>query len=121
MFTHGGGGAVRQIYPKFDTFGRIRIGNFVYIGNNSLIMPGVTIGNNVLIGAGSVVTKSIPDNVVVGGNPAHFICTIEDYLKKNLKYNTNTKGLSYSDKKIFLSKLDEHVFKTAPSLKIVYK
>ena len=77
FFTHGGAGAVRKWYPKFDTFGKITIGDYVYIGCNSIVLPGVTVGNNVLIAAGSVVTKSIPDNVVVGGNPAKIICSIE--------------------------------------------
>jgi len=47
----------------------INIGNDVWIGGNVCVMPGVTIGNNVVIGAGSVVTKNIPDNVVAVGNP----------------------------------------------------
>ena len=48
-------------------------------------MPGVTVGDNVLIAAGSIVTKSIPSNVVVAGNPARFICSIEDYIERNKK------------------------------------
>lgn len=76
FFTHGGGGAVRKTHPTFDVFGKITIGDYVYIGSNSLIMPGVTVGNNVIIAAGSVVTKSIPDNVVVGGNPVKIICVV---------------------------------------------
>lgn len=55
-------------YPRFDTFGKVKIGDYVYIGTNSLIMPGVTIGDGSLIAAGSVVTKSVPPGVVVGGN-----------------------------------------------------
>ena len=47
MFTHGGGGAVRYQFPYFDTFGKVIIGDYVYIGNNSLIMPGVKIGSHV--------------------------------------------------------------------------
>lgn len=48
----------------------VRIGNRVWIGSNSTILPGVTIGNNAIIGAGSVVTRDIPDNAVAVGNPA---------------------------------------------------
>lgn len=40
------------------------------------------LGNNVLVAAGSIVTKSVPDNVVVGGNPARIICSLEGYLFK---------------------------------------
>ena len=48
----------------------VTIGDSVWIGGNATILPGVTIGNNVVIGAGSVVTRNIPSGVVVGGNPA---------------------------------------------------
>jgi len=44
-----------------------------WIGANSILLPGVTIGRNSVVGAGSVVTKSVPDFSVVGGNPAKFI------------------------------------------------
>lgn len=110
IFTHGGGGAIRNEIPQFDCFGKVTIGNFVYIGNNSLIMPGVIIEDNVLVAAGSVVCKSVPSNVVIGGNPAKIICTIEEYKKKNLKYNTNTKGMSFSEKRRYLSSATEENF-----------
>jgi len=45
-------------------------------------MPGVAIGNHVIIGAGSVVTKDIPSNSVAIGNPARVICSLEEYLEK---------------------------------------
>ncbi len=48
----------------------IQIGDNVWVGGNCIILPGVTIGNNAIIGAGSVVTKDVPDNAVVAGNPA---------------------------------------------------
>lgn len=49
------------------------IGNDVWIGMRSIIMPGVKIGNGAVIGAGAVVTKDVPDYAVVGGVPAHII------------------------------------------------
>ena len=54
-------------------FGKIKIGNNVFIGCKSIILPNVTIGNNSIIGAGSVVTKNIPDNEIWAGNPAKYI------------------------------------------------
>lgn len=106
----GGAKVARIIDPSFDCFGKVKIGNNVYIGTNSLIMPGVTIGDNVLVAAGSVVTHSIPNNVVIGGNPAHVICSFEEYYDKNKQYNTATKGLSFKDKKQVLLSLEENKF-----------
>ena len=51
----------------------ITIGNSVFIGSNAIIMPGVIIEDEVIIAAGSVVTKSVPRGKLVGGNPAKFI------------------------------------------------
>ena len=56
----------------------VRIGNDVWIGGNVTILPGVTIGNNVVVAAGAVVTKDIPDNALVGGVPAKLIRNIEN-------------------------------------------
>lgn len=55
----------------------INIGNNVWIGGSAIILPGVTIGDNVTVGAGSVVVKDVPSGVVVAGNPARIIKTIE--------------------------------------------
>ena len=51
----------------------VTIGNNVWLGGRSIITPGVTIGDNVVVAAGAVVVKDVPDNVVVGGNPAKII------------------------------------------------
>lgn len=55
----------------------VTIGNNVWIGGKAVINPGITIGGNVVIASGAVVTKNIPDNVVVGGNPAKIIKRID--------------------------------------------
>ena len=51
----------------------VTIGNNVWIGGRAVINPGVTIGDNVVVASGAVVTKDVPNNVVVGGNPARII------------------------------------------------
>jgi len=53
----------------------VRIGKNCFIGANAIILPGVTIGDEVIVGAGSVVTKNVPSNTVVAGNPAKTIRT----------------------------------------------
>lgn len=56
----------------------ITIGNNVWIGGNTVILPGVTIGDNAVVGAGSVVTKSIPNNMIAAGNPCRIIREITE-------------------------------------------
>ncbi len=108
--THGGGNVVRNKVPDFDVFGKILVKDWAYIGAGSHIMPGVTIGTHSLVAAGSVVTKSVPDYMVVGGNPARIICSVDDYLKKNLPYNLNCRKLNYNQKKDFLMNLSDDKF-----------
>lgn len=68
------------------------IGDNVFIGMNSIILPGVHIGNNVIIGAGTVVTKDIPSDVVVGGNPCKILTSLDSYNnKKKLNNLENAK------------------------------
>lgn len=117
VFTHGGGRVLRDSIPDFDTFGKVKIGNRVYIGTCSLIMPGVTIEDNVLIAAGSVVTKSIPANSVVGGNPAKLLCTVDEYKERNIKFNFHTKGLSYEEKRKILLAAEDVNFITKDFLR----
>lgn len=57
----------------------VRIGRNCWIGAGALIMPGITIGDNVVVGAGSVVTKDLPSNVVAVGNPCRILREIGDY------------------------------------------
>lgn len=56
----------------------ITIGDNVWLGGSAVLTPGVTLGNNVVVAAGAVVTKSFPDNVVIGGNPAKIIKLVEE-------------------------------------------
>lgn len=58
----------------------VRIGDDVWIGGNVTIVPGVTIGQNVVVAAGAVVTKDVPDNVLVGGVPAKILKHLENDL-----------------------------------------
>lgn len=78
----------------------VTIGNDVFVGAESIILPGVHIGNRVIIGAGSIVTKDVPGNSVAVGNPAKVICSVDAYLEKEKakmnKENTFV-GLDYNN------------------------
>lgn len=110
FFTHGGGWVFRQKYPSMDTFGKIVVGNNVYLGNSCMILPGVTIGDNVIVGSGAIVTKSIPKNSIVAGNPAKIIGSINDLEKKMVEKNLDCKGMSAQEKRKFLLSLPEDKF-----------
>lgn len=69
--------------------GIVRIGNNVFIGADTIVLCNTRIGDNVIIGAGSVVTGDVPSNSVYAGNPAHFICTFEEYSQKHHKNQQN--------------------------------
>ena len=105
-----GGQSVRQQHPDFDIFGKVVIEDWAYIGAFSQIMPGVTIGEGALVAAGSVVTKSVAPHTVVGGNPAKFICTTEEYYERNKQFDLKTKGLNYQNKKKLLLSLSDDKF-----------
>ena len=66
----------------FTKIGRVTIGDNVFIGAESVVLPGVTIGSNVIIGANSTVTHDIPENSVAAGSPARVVCTVKEYLAK---------------------------------------
>jgi acetyltransferase-like isoleucine patch superfamily enzyme len=68
--------------PSLQKFGPIQILDNCFIGYNTILMGNVTIGPNSIVGAGSIVTRDIPPNVVAAGNPARIICTTEEYKKK---------------------------------------
>ena len=67
--------------------GTIEIFDHVMIGANSMILPNIKIGPNVIVAAGSVVTKDIPEGVVVAGVPAKIIGSFDDFAKKRI-FNT---------------------------------
>lgn len=83
FITHDGGTLIcRKDIPDLEITKPIVVGSDVYIGVRCIIMPGVHIGNRVIIGAGSIVTKDIPDNSVAVGVPARVVKSVDEYIKK---------------------------------------
>lgn len=83
LVTHDGAAWIfTDAEPSLQKFGRITIGDNCFIGLRAIIMPGVTIGPNSIVGAGSLVTKNVPPNTVVAGSPARPICDVETYRRR---------------------------------------
>jgi len=100
----GGVWCFREQNPDIDIIKPIRIGNNVYIGFGAVILPGVTIGDNVVIGACALVSKDIPSNSVAVGVPARVIKTIDQYIEKATSIGDNTKNLTRRLKKEYYKK-----------------
>ena len=97
--THDGATLLfRHIEPTLELTKPIKVGDNVYIGTRTMIMGGVTIGNNVIIGAGSIVTHDIPDNSVAVGVPARVIKTADEYFEKAKKESLGLGHLKYKEK-----------------------
>jgi len=103
ILTHDGATwLIRDKKGRRYLYKRVKIGNDVFIGVNSIIMPGVVIDDNVIIAAGAVVTKSIPTGSIVGGNPARLIGKYDQYKKNTIINNVSEKdikwGLNYKER-----------------------
>ncbi len=105
LFTHDGAGFTLAYGPDatqnayFDIWGPIRIGNNVYIGTNAMILPNVTVCDNVIIGAGAVVTKSIDEDGVWVGVPARRIKSFKAYKEDVKDKVVDNSGLNYCQRK----------------------
>ena len=106
--NHDGGTRVIRNLPGQNKetviYGKIVIGKNCFIGCRVTILPGVTIGDNVIIGAGSVVTRDIPSNVVACGVPCKPLCTIEAYINKHQKDFDYMVSMPKDEKKKYLIK-----------------
>lgn len=77
---------IRKVYNDFlPSSGKVTIGNNVYFGRNVTVLKGCDIGDNCIIGFGSVVMGKIPANSVAAGCPAKVICTLEEYYERRKK------------------------------------
>lgn len=120
FFTHGGVWTLRKKYNMndLDYFGKIKVGNYTYIGDSAIILPGIIIGENCIIGAGSVLTKSVSDNSVVAGNPAIYITNTDDFVNKIEKVSLSCKNMSGNNKMKFLQNQSSNRFIKKQNIRI---
>jgi len=109
FITHDGSTWVFRRQPRYEKvrkFGRIVIHDNCFIGYGALILPGVTIGPNSIVAAHALVTKDVPPDTVVGGNPARPLTTVTEFAEKCLANNADfDEALYHSDKKAELLRL----------------
>lgn len=109
--THDGGTFVlREKQPNVSIYGKIIVGNNVFIGARSIIMPNVIIGDNCIVAAGSVVTRNVESGTIVGGVPARKIGTIDDYANKHTNELLPIADHSYNIKKREIENFFNEVF-----------
>lgn len=84
LFTHDASFYVfkNKFHEIIPRSGKVKIGNNVYFGRNCSVLAGVTIGDDCIIGYGSLVTRDIPSGSVAVGVPAKVICSLDDYYEK---------------------------------------
>ena len=116
LITHDGGYWIfRNAYAglgiefsNIDYLDGIKIGNNVHVGTNAIIMPGVCIGDNCVVACGAVVTKDVKPNSIVGGVPAHYIESLDDYVNKARKKGVPTKNMTPEEKKKYILEKISH-------------
>lgn len=91
--------------------GRVKIHDNTFIGMDAIIMPGVEIGPNAIIGANSVVTKTVPPNSVVAGAPARLIETLDAYIRKYQSDNVDNTIITIDSPHGLMSSTDVAAFR----------
>ena len=104
FITHDGSTRLfRAQYPdvlnkKFgNVYAPIIVHDNCFIGVNTIVMPGVTIGPDSIVGAGSIVTRDVPPRTIAVGNPAKVIKTLDDYIARHLENHLIVKASNYEE------------------------
>ena len=104
--------SIQKVIPEAsDLFGKITIGNNCFIGARAIILYGVSLPDNTIVAAGSVVTKSVcEEGCILAGNPARVVSTCERFAQKNVSFAVNIHGLTEDEKRKLLDN-DERLVK----------
>ena len=95
-----------------DLFGPITIGNNCFIGNRAMLIYGVTLADNIIVAAGSVVTKSFSTpGVIIGGNPAKIIGTCAEFAERNKDKAFNLDVIPKEELRAIVEKSDKLIHK----------
>jgi acetyltransferase-like isoleucine patch superfamily enzyme len=98
--THDGGvWVLRAEYPDLEVVGRVTVGDNVFVGLGATLLPGTRVGRDVVIGAGSVVSGTIPPGTVAVGVPARPVRTLADYRERVLGRATHLRGRPEPEKR----------------------
>ena len=108
FITHDGATWIFRKNGRFNgtKYGPIVVKDNCMIGIKSIILPNIEIGPNSIVGAGSIVTKTVPPNSIYAGNPAEYVCGIDEYLENC--YKKNTGSIPSNNKKEILLKMFEN-------------
>jgi acetyltransferase-like isoleucine patch superfamily enzyme len=100
FITHDGSLQIfRAKEPLIELFDKVTIGDNVFVGVNSVLLPGTTIQNNVIVGAGSIVKGILEENSVYAGVPAKYICSLDEFLTRNRSRFSYFRDLNAEDKR----------------------
>ena len=81
----------------YSKVGKVSVGDNVFIGFGSIVMPNVRIGDGCVVGANSVVTRSLPNGVVAAGSPAKVLMTVEEFEERTKKVTKSGGGVYWSE------------------------
>ena len=119
FITHDGGSWVfrhDEPFKNVSRFGKIFVDEYTFVGARAIIMPGVCIGKHCVIGAGAVVTKSVPDYSVVAGVPAKVVSSTFAYAQ-NMKNKMPDKW----DEAMFRSNTKQYLLENLPEASMAQK
>jgi len=114
FLTHDGGHWVAEKeFPTANRFGRVKVGSRCFIGARAILLPGVTVGDDCVVGAGSVITRDIPDGSVAAGVPARVLGSTEEYkarvIAESLPLPADFFPLGQVDRRVLREELEKHI------------